>query len=129
MALVKDHGRDRMNALLEVEALALADLRGVPVRSEYLARPRTVQTRLGGEVHQYLVIAGILASREVCGEKRMLESLLPALKLGPMQQPVRIEGVVDPPVLTPPSLRVLSLPCASGVLGSAELARTEARSR
>jgi hypothetical protein len=117
-----------MNALLEVEALALADLRGVPVRSEYLAR-RTVQTRLGGEVHQYLVIAGILASREVCGEKRMLESLLPALKLGPMQQSVRIEGVVDPPVLTPPSLRVLSLPCASGVLGSAELARTEARSR
>ena len=33
------------------------------------------------------------------------------------------------PVLTPPSSRVLCLPCASGVLGSAEPARTEARSR
>jgi hypothetical protein len=33
------------------------------------------------------------------------------------------------PELTPPSLRVLSLPCASGVLGSAEPARTRTRFR
>ena len=36
---------------------------------------------------------------------------------------------LDSPELTPPSLRVLSLPCASGVLGSAEPARTRTRFR
>jgi hypothetical protein len=33
------------------------------------------------------------------------------------------------PELAPPSLRVLSLPCASGMLGSAEPARTKTRFR
>jgi hypothetical protein len=37
-------------------------------------------------------------------------------------------GVAEPE-LTPPSLRVLSLPCASGMLGSAEPARTRTRFR
>src|ERR1700733_1640303 len=84
-----------MNTLLEVEALSLADLLGELSRSQYLPRPRAVQTHFGGYLDERLVIARVLAGAEVCGKQCVLESLLATLELGPMQHPVGVEGVVD----------------------------------
>ena len=88
-----------MNPLLEIEALALMNLVSVLPGSEYLRRPHAIQTGPRSNVGEGLAIAQVLASREVCREKRVLKRLLPALKLGPMQQSVGVKGVVDPRAL------------------------------
>jgi hypothetical protein len=49
---------------------------------------------------------GFLPAVKVCREQGVLESLLAALKLGPMQQSVGVEGVIDP--LAPCHLEVKS---------------------
>jgi len=51
-------------------------------RSENLRGPHTIQTSLHSNVGEGLAITQILASREVCREKRVLKSLLAALELG-----------------------------------------------
>jgi hypothetical protein len=54
-----------------------------------------VEARLGGDIDQDLAIARIATVREVCGEQRTLQVVLMALDLRPVQQPMRIECVVD----------------------------------
>ena len=84
-----------MDALLLVEALLLAHVVGEFAAVEHLLRPGRVETHLAGDAHQQGRVARVLSVGEVGLEERLLQCVLAAFTLGPVQQPVGVEGVVD----------------------------------
>ena len=95
MALVDDDGRHRMDAVLQIELLALAHLVGVAVRGQQRTRLGRIQPHFARHTHQHLVVARVLSVGEIRLEQRLLQRGLHALLFGPVQQAVCIKGVVD----------------------------------
>lgn len=72
--VIQDDGWDGIDTLLGVKALAGSYFRRVLVGIQNFARANLVQSRFAAQPDQSLVIAGILAVREVRLEERMLQS-------------------------------------------------------
>ena len=76
MPIVDDYGRDSMDSLLEIVTLACANFLRVQIGSKNLPGAPCIQTNFGCDSDEHIVIAGIFARGEVCGEERVLESQL-----------------------------------------------------
>src|SRR5258706_8974408 len=95
VALIDDHGRNPVDPLLAVKLLLRADFRGISIGGKDLLRLLRLQSDCSGKLEQHRMIGRIQALREIGVEQRVLERRLPALEFGPMQQAMRIEGVID----------------------------------
>jgi len=95
--VVDDDRRHRVDAGIGVEAFALAGFGGVLVAVEDGACALRIEPRFAGQAHQHFRIGGVLAIGVAGLEQRLLERDLPGrvFERGPMQQAMRVEGVVD----------------------------------
>ena len=84
-----------MDALLLVMALGGAHFGGVGVALQHLPGALGIQPGLRRQPHQHVVRAGVVAGAEIGLEQRALQFQLAPFQRGPVQQPVRVEGVVD----------------------------------
>ena len=80
---------------MQIELGALAHFVGIAVRRKQGSGFIGVQPHLPRHARQHLMAGGAQAVRKIGLEQCMLEGGLQALFLGPVQQPVCIEGVVD----------------------------------
>ena len=92
--VVDDDRRHRVDPLVLIEALAFAHVVRVAIRVEDRLRRRTIETDLGRDADEHVVIARVFAVREVRAHQRVLQLTLSTFDARPMQQPVRIERVV-----------------------------------
>jgi hypothetical protein len=93
--VVDDDRRNGLDTLLPVELLALTNLVCVGACFQNLAGARGIKAGLRRDIDQHLAIARVAALGEVGCEKSLLQRILSPFKLRPMQQPMRIERVVD----------------------------------
>ena len=97
MAVIDDHSRHRMNALGQVKLLTFPHFIGVAIRGQNLAGTRHIQTHLARNTRQYFMRSGTVPIGKVGLEQCFLQlPLLVRIHLsGPVQQAVRIKGVVN----------------------------------
>ncbi|KPX39723.1 Unknown protein sequence [Pseudomonas syringae pv. helianthi] len=93
--VVEDHGRHRSNTAGCPELFGFADLGSILTAVQDGLSPQTVQADLLRHVCQGLVTGRVFKVAEIGVEQCLLQGVLPALLLGPVQQAVSIERVVD----------------------------------
>ena len=96
MAVVDDDRRHRIDAELLPVTLARAHLGGVLVRGQDGPRAFDIHAEVADQTQQHPRRAGVQRLRVIGGQQRVLEFALAPFEAGPVQQPVRIEGVPDP---------------------------------
>ena len=86
-----------MDAGIGIELLAFTHLDGVIVAGQDGAGTRRIEPDFARNTHQDLVVRRVFAIGEIGLEQRLFKRTLTldAFQFSPMQQTVRVEGVVD----------------------------------
>jgi hypothetical protein len=92
---IDDRRRHRMDAAALEELFLRTHVLCVGVAGKDLSRMVDIQTSLGGQPQQRVMRADVFAIGEIGAQQCLLQRKMAAFQFGPVQQPVRVERVVD----------------------------------